>query len=306
MNRRNRTVLVLLAAVALASVASYLVYRTISRMPVREVEVASVQVAVAAENLPMGTMLTKDHIKLVGWPTANQVPGAFASVDGVVGRGLIQGVATNEPLTESKLAPVEAGAGLSPSIPAGMRAMSVRVNDVVGVAGFVLPGSRVDIVLTLSGRENSISRVVLSNVQVLTAGTKYDQDAAKNGQPIATRVVTLLLTPDDAEKMALAESAGSITLVLRNPLDMVPTDTKGARLAALMGAPDPPPIVRPDNTGRPRVFTPKKPVEAAPPPPKPYSVETIRAAKRGQEEVAVDIKRDESPKDDSKKDEDKN
>ena len=169
-------------------------------MPVREVEVASVQVAVATENLPMGTMLTKDHIKLVGWPSANQVPGTLPFVEAVVGRGLIQGVATNEPLTESKLAPIEAGAGLSPSIPAGMRAMSVRVNDVVGVAGFVLPGSRVDVVLTLHARENAVSRVVLSNVQVLTAGTKYDQDAAKNGQPIATRVVTLLLTPKTPKK----------------------------------------------------------------------------------------------------------
>ncbi len=306
MNRRNRTLLVLLAAVALASVASYLVYRTVSRMPVREVEVASVQVAVATENLPMGTLLTKDHIKLVGWPSANQVPGTYPSVEAVVGRGLIQGVATNEPLTESKLAPIEAGAGLSPSIPAGMRAMSVRVNDVVGVAGFVLPGSRVDVVLTLNARENAVSRVVLSNVQVLTAGTKYDQDAAKNGQPIATRVVTLLLIPEDAEKMALAESSGGITLVLRNPLDTLPTDTKGARMAALMGAPDPPPVVKPDNSGRPRVMAQKKPPVEVAPAPKIYSVEAIRAAKRSEEVVKDDIKKDESPKDDSNKDEDKN
>ena len=81
MNRRNRTLMVLLVAVLVASAASFLVYRTISRMPVREVEVASVQVAVAVENLPMGTMLTKDHVKLVGWPSANQVPGAYPSVE---------------------------------------------------------------------------------------------------------------------------------------------------------------------------------------------------------------------------------
>ena len=114
MNRRNRTLVVLLVAVALAGAASYAVYRTISRMPVREVEVASVQVAVAAENLPMGTMLTKDHVKLVGWPSANQMAGSHPSVESVVGRGLIEGVSINEPLTESKLAPVEAGAGLPP------------------------------------------------------------------------------------------------------------------------------------------------------------------------------------------------
>jgi pilus assembly protein CpaB len=291
MNRRNRTLLVLLAAVALASAASYLVYRTVSRMPVREVEVASVQVAVAAESLPMGTMLTKDHVKLVGWPSANQVPGAYPSAESVVGRGLILGVSMNEPLTESKLAPVEAGAGLSPSIPAGMRAMSVRVNDVVGVAGFVLPGSRVDVVLTLNARDNAVSRVVLSNVQVLTAGTKYDQDAAKNGQPIATRVVTLLLTPQDAEKMALAESAGNITLVLRNPLDTVPTETRGARMAGLLGAPDPPPVIKNDG-GRPRVVTPKPaPVPAVAPPPAQRTIEIYKAAKRSEEVIKDEDKK---------------
>jgi pilus assembly protein CpaB len=291
MNRRNRTLLVLVAAVALASAASFLVYRTIARMPVREVEVASIQVAVAAENLPMGTMLTKDHVKLVGWPSASQVPGAYPSAEAVVGRGLIQSVSTNEPLTESKLAPVEAGAGLSPSIPAGMRAMSVRVNDVVGVAGFVLPGSRVDVVLTLSTRDNAVSRVVLSNVQVLTAGTKYDQDAARNGQPIATRVVTLLLTPQDAEKMALAESAGGITLVLRNPLDVTPTETKGARMAGLLGAPDPPPVIK-NEGGRPRAVTPKPapaPAIASPPPQR--TIEIYKAAKRTEEVIKNEDKK---------------
>jgi pilus assembly protein CpaB len=290
MNRRNRTLIVLLVAVGLASAASYLVYRTITRMPVREVEVASVQVAVATENLPMGTMLTKDHVKLIGWPSSSQVPGGFPSVDAVVGRGLIQGVSLNEPLTESKLAPVEAGAGLSPSIPAGMRAMSVRVNDVVGVAGFVLPGSRVDVVLTL-GRDAGISKIVLSNVQVLTAGTKYDQDAAKNGQPIATRVVTLLLMPDDAEKMALAETAGDITLVLRNPLDTVPTETRGARMGGLLGAPDPPPVVQ-NVEGRPRVVRPKPvPTTAPPPPPAQRTVEVFKAAKRSEEVIKEEDKK---------------
>jgi pilus assembly protein CpaB len=308
MNRRNRTLVVLLVAVALASVATFLVYRTVSSMPVREVEVASVKVAVAAENLPLGTMLNKDHIKLVGWPASSPLTGAFATPEGLVGRGLIQGVNANEPLTESKLAPVEAGAGVAPTIPAGMRAMSVRVNEVVGVAGFVVPGSRVDVVLVLGGRDTStMSRTVLSNVQVLTAGTKYDQEAAKNGQAIPSRVVTLLLTPDDAEKMALAETAGGITLVLRNPLDTLPTETKGARMAQLMGEPAPPPMVKKDDTGRPRVFTPKRPVADTPPPPQPYHVEAIRAAKRSEEVVKeAIIKQEGQIKEDPKKEDPKN
>ena len=151
MNRRNRTVIVLLLAVVLASGASYAVYRTVANMPVREVEVATLQVAVAAENLAMGTRIEKEHVKLVGWPASNPIQGGFASIDAVLGRGLIEPISANEPLTETKLASLEAGAGLPPSIPAGMRAMSVKVNEVIGVAGFTVPGTRVDVLVTLSG-----------------------------------------------------------------------------------------------------------------------------------------------------------
>src|SRR5690606_24802290 len=123
---------------------------------------------------------------------------------------------------------------------------SVKVNEVIGVAGFVVPGTRVDVVVTLSSGQNidSQSRVVVSNVQVLTAGTKFDQEQARDGKPVPSTVVTLLVTPEDAERIALASAEGSIMLTLRNPLDMEPTETKGTRMAALMGAPDPPPVTR--------------------------------------------------------------
>lgn len=283
MNRRNRTVIVLLVAVLLAGAASYTVYRTISKMPVREVEVATMHVAVAGENLSMGTRITKDHVKIVGWPASNPVQGSFASVDAVVGRGLIQQIAANEPLTEAKLAPIEAGAGLPPSIPAGMRAMSVKVNEVIGVAGFTVPGTRVDVLVTLKDRESSMTRAVVSNVQVLTAGTRYDQEQAKDGKPMPSSVVTLLLTPEDAERIVLAESAGSLMLVLRNPLDVAPTTTHGVRMASLMGAPDGPPVVK-SVKGQKRVVA-QKPVAVAAPAPKIYTVEAIRAAKRTEEVI---------------------
>ena len=282
MNRRNRTLLVLLVAVVVASAASFAVYRAISRIPVREVEVATTFVAVAAEDLPMGTMLTKEQVKLVGWPAANPIQGGFASPDPLVGRGLIQAVKANEPLTESKLAAVGAGAGLPPSIPAGMRAVSVKVNEVIGVAGFTVPGTRVDVLVTLSKGEQSVARAVVSNVQVLTAGTRYDQQQARDGQPIPTTVVTLMVTPEDAERIALAQSTGSIMLVLRNPLDQVPTETRGIKMASLMGTPDPPPVVKAFK-GQPRVVVPPPP---PPPAPKLYTVEAIRAAQR-KEEVVV-------------------
>jgi pilus assembly protein CpaB len=282
MNRRNRTLIVLLIAVAIAGAASYTVFRMIQRIPVREVEVATVHVAVAAQDLPMGTMVTKDHLRIVGWPRANQVEGSFSSAEAIVGRGVIQPISANEPLTESKLAPVEAGAGLSPSIPPGMRALSVKVNEVIGVAGFTVPGTRVDVLVTVPHRDDTITRVVVSNVQVLTAGTRYDQQAAREGQAISSTVVTLMVTPEDAEKITLAQNAGRINLVLRNPLDVLPTDTKGVRMGALTGAPAPPPVVKPGGGGvRPRV--------APAPSPAPSValnvVETFKAGKKSEEVI---------------------
>src|SRR6476620_8362223 len=283
MNRRNRTLIVLLVAVAIASAATYFVYRAIIRIPVRQVEVASVFVAVAAENLPLGTRLTKEQIKVVGWPSSSPVQGSFASPDGLVGRGLIQPVHANEPLTETKLAPIEAGAGLPPSIPPGMRALSVRVNDVIGVAGFTTPGTRVDVLVTLNRGEVSMSRAVVSNVQVLTAGTLYDKEQSKDGKAIPSTVVTLMVTPEDAERIVLAQNSGAIMLTLRNPLDIEPTETKGVRLASLMGPADAAPEVKVQN-GQPRAIRKPAPV-AVPEPAKIYSIEAIRGAKRSEEVV---------------------
>jgi pilus assembly protein CpaB len=282
MNRTNRTLLVFLSSVLVAGVAAFFVYSAVQRIPVREVEVKSYYVAVASKALPVGTMLAPADVKLVAWPAASPVAGGYTKVEDVVNRGLIASVVENEPLTSSKVAVPEAGAGLPPTIAAGMRAISVKVNEVIGVAGFVVPGTRVDLVVTLTDRDQGMSRVVVSNVQVLTAGTKYDQDQAKDGKPVPSTVVTVMVTPEDAERIALAAAQGQIMLTLRNPLDTAPTETKGTRMASLMGAPDPAPVTRVVQGVR-RVVEPPKP--AAPPPPSIYSVETIRAAKRSNEVV---------------------
>jgi pilus assembly protein CpaB len=284
MNRNTRTLLVLAVAVIMAAIASYGVYLAVRSMPVREVEVARAQAVVAARPLNLGAMLTKDDVKLVPWPAANQIPGGFTEIERVVNRGLIVPVAENEPLTERKLAAVGAGAGLPPTITEGMRAVSVKVNEIVGVAGFVVPGTRVDVLVSIEAKDGEpITKSVLSNVQVLTAGTRYDQDrATKEGKPIPTGVVTLLLTPEDAEKLVLATGQGRIMLTLRNPLDTAPTKTAGARRSELLGDVSPPPV---SQTVGGRVVARAAPKPAPPPPPKIYTVETIRAAKRAEEEV---------------------
>jgi len=286
MNRNARLALVLTVALGAAGIASFGVYRVVSAMPVREVEVVSLQAVVAAKPIPVGTVITSDHVKLVPWPARNPVPGSFTKIDAVVNRGAVVEVAENEPLTETKLAPIGAGGGLPPTIPEGMRAISVRTNEVVGVAGFVIPGTRVDVLVVVGkgAKDEAIARAVVSNVQVLTAGSRFDQENAKaEGKPIPATVVTLLVTPDDAEKISLAANEGQIMLTLRNPLDVKPTTTSGAKMASLLGAPAPPPVVK-RVEGR-RVVQAPSPVPAPAPAPQIYTVEAIRGAKRSQESV---------------------
>lgn len=284
MDRRTRTIIVVGIALVAAAMASFAVYAAILKIPVRQVEIATRYVVVAARSMPMGTQIAKDDVKVTAWPSRTPITGGFTKVADVLNRGLIAEVNENEPITESRLAPLAAGAGLPPAIPPGLRAISVRVNEVIGVAGFVVPGTHVDIVVSVRNNNEMMSRVVVSNVQVLTAGTRYDQEEGKQGKPIPSTVVTVLVSPDDAERIALASNEGSITLALRNPLDQNPTVTSGVRTASLMGTPNPEPtpkIVK----GRKVMVTPKPAPPPAPPAPAAYVVEAIRAAKRSEETI---------------------
>jgi pilus assembly protein CpaB len=152
----------------------------------------------------------------------------------VVGRGVITPVRVNEPLLEGKLATKGAGGGLSVTIPEGMRAVSVKVDEVIGVAGFVVPGTRVDVVLTLNprGRGESVTQVLLQNVPTLAAGASTQPDA--QGKPQRVTVITLLVTPDQAETLILAANEGRIQLALRNTLDLATLEPRGARSASLL------------------------------------------------------------------------
>ena len=285
MKRHHRTLVVVVVAVLTAGLASFAVYRAVQQIPVREVEVASMQVVVATEPLPVGTRLHSGHLRIVPWPSRNPVKGSFSEGTPLINRGVIAPIGENEPITETKIAPLEAGAGLPPVIPAGMRAISVRVNEVIGVAGFAVPGSRVDVLVTVDSQganDEPMTRTVVSYVQVLTAGTKYDQEKSKDGKPIPTSVVTLMVLPEDAERIALASNEGKITLALRNPLDVETPDTKGVRLANLMRGTAPEPVIDPVKH---KVVARKPKPEPAPAPPPVYTVETIRAAKRGAEVV---------------------
>jgi pilus assembly protein CpaB len=168
-----------------------------------------------------------------------------------------------------------------------MRAISIRVNEVIGVAGFVLPGNHVDVITVIAPTENDkerISRVVVSNVQVLTTNTLYDQEAArKDARAVRSTVVTLMVLPIDAERIALAQAEGQLMLTLRNPLDVEPTVSPGVRRAVLFASPGPAPA--PSSAPRVRRVAAPAPVVVAPAPVAPirYTVETIKAAKRSEE-----------------------
>jgi pilus assembly protein CpaB len=279
-----RTLIVVTVAVVVATLATLAVYRAVRQVPVRQVEAPSTPVVVAARRLPVGTMLTRADVRTAAWPASHPIEGGYATVDDVLERGLLADMVENEPVTPEKLAPAEAGAGLPPIIPAGMRAMSVAVNEVVGVAGFVTPGNHVDVVATMSRDENSVSRVVVSNIKVLASGTRFDQERSRSGEAMQTTVVTLLVTPEDGERIALASVEGRLHLTLRNPLDRDRTQTSGVRVAALFSGIDPPPPPKVVKAVRPPA-----PAAEPPPPPPPvtriYTVEAIRAAKRSEEVV---------------------
>src|SRR5919204_6669603 len=199
---RIRVFVVLVLAITAGGALAFGTYNYMQKaQTTRTVSLPTRPVIVAAADLDIGAELTREDVRIIEWP-ANSVPsGAFSTADQVVGRGLIYPVIQNEPILPMKLASKEAGAGLPPAIPPGLRAVSVRVNEVIGVAGYVLPGTHVDVVATVSPTEKQndmTSKVILSNVLVLAAGTKIEKDAER-GKPVAVNVVTLLVNPEEAE-----------------------------------------------------------------------------------------------------------
>lgn len=271
---RTRMLVVLLVALLVGGGLAYATYDYMQNMPVRTVEVPTQPVVVARSNLALGSALEAADLRVVDWPAASVPDGVFDSVSSIEGRGLVASVTRNEPILPVKLAPEGAGSGLPPIIPTGKRAVSVRVNEVIGVAGYVLPGDHVDVVATASPTnrpEDMTSKLVLSNVEVLAAGTRLEQDVERD-QPIQVTVVTLLVSPEQSERLTLASTEGKIHLALRNPLDLGQPETPG---------------IRPDRLLADRRPAPKAPPRAAPPappppPPPPPTVEVIRGDSREQ------------------------
>ena len=281
---RIRVFVVLVLALTAGGVLAFGTYNYVRNVPVRTVTTPTRSVVVAATDLEIGTELTREDLRLIEWPIAAVPQGAFADSKEVIGRGLIMPVVQNEPILPMKMASKEAGSGLPPAIPPGLRAVSVRVNEVIGVAGYVTPGTRVDVVATVNPgnqQQDITSKVILTDVQVLAAGTRLEKLGDRD-KPVPVTVVTLLVDPDEAERLTLASSEGKIQLALRNPLDKDRPVTRGVRPALLLGTA--PPVPRTSSRRVPGSAPQALAVAVVPPAP---TVEIIRGDKRAHEIVRV-------------------
>lgn len=271
---RKRLLMIGILALALGAFVSTLVYKNLqSKGPTME---AGVDAVVAANDIQVGSKVEEHDVHLVKFPATSLPAGAYAKRSQVLGRGVVVPIAKGEFVLPSKLAPENAGAGLPSLIPPGMRAVSVRVNEVVSVAGFVTPGTRVDVLLTgtPNGGSEQQTTTVLQNVAVIASG--HTLERTSTGEAQNTPVITLLVSPDDAQRLTLASTEGHIQLSLRNPLDTKQEDVAASNAKGLYkgGTPMTPPPA-------PHIHTIKKKVEAPPPPaPTDIGVEVYQGDKK--------------------------
>lgn len=287
----RRFLLVLALSLVFALIVSTVFYRMSagSGTSARSEPTDQKDIVIAAKPLGVGTTIKAADLRLGKMP-ANQFPkGAFSSIEEVIDRPVVSNILLDEPLLDGRLAPRGSGSGLAPTIPIGMRAVTVRVTDVAGVAGFVLPGLRVDVLVTgrPPGGDGNITTTCLQNMLVLSSGQTMQADP--RGQPINTPTVTLLATPDQAEILTLAGNSGSIQLVLRNGSDNEIQKTAGREVGELYGRGRVKPGANPSPARpRPRPKVEEK-VAAAPPPPPPPPPEVIviRGNAKSVERVAI-------------------
>src|SRR5579863_4010181 len=266
----KRLLSVLAFALVVSAIASVILYRVVASKLAVSAKPATAQVVVATHNLDVGTLLKDLDVRTVDW-NGEQPKGAFLNAADVVGRGVVETIYEGEPILDTRLAAKGAGAGLAATIPTGMRAVTIRVNDVVGVSGFVRPGTRVDVLIAgnppgAGSSLGTVSKTLLQNMEVLSAGQDIQKDA--EGKPVSVPVVNLLVTPEQAEILSLASSETRIQLVLRNPLDTDTVKTPGTAVANLFtgahGLPEAKPAPKP--VAKPVVAAASKPITVQAPP----------------------------------------
>jgi pilus assembly protein CpaB len=291
MDRRFLTVLGVSLVFALVVSSVFYQMTAHSGSSSKAAESTQKDVVVATRPLGVGVMVRASDIKVVKIPGDAFPKGAFAKVEDVLERPVISNILLDEPILEGRLAVRGSGLGLAPTIPVGMRAVSVRVNDVAGVAGFVIPGMHVDVLVTGKppNGEGDMTSTCLQNILVLSAGQTIQPDA--RGQAMPAPTVTLLVTPDQAETLTLAGADGKIQLVLRNSSDQTMEKTPGRYVGELYTGQRQPvkPVPVAAAPARPRTVVVVKEAPAAPaapaPPPPPDQVVVIRGNVRSVETI---------------------
>ncbi len=263
---RDRMLLGLGAALVVAILASTYVYR---HLPKGGTAAKQVQVVVAAGPLKLGQLLTASDVNLMDWPEGMQPAGSFSRKEDCVGRAVLVPLVQNEVILDQEVAKPGEGAGLPVTIPAGMRAVSVGVDDVVAVAGFVTPGTVVDVLVTGTGPAGPITRTILEHTRVLAVGQQLQTE---NGKPQSAPVVTLLVTPEDGEKLTLAASDGRIHLALRNTVDAADANPPPVFGSNIFQGTAPP-------VAAPRAIVSKPAPKVAPPAPAPFVMQVIHGDK---------------------------
>lgn len=235
--RNKRLIIALLAAVAFGLVAAISVSQYLARAQAYTKNLN--QVVVAKVEIPVGSRIIAEQLTVAQFPRNVTPEGAFGTMDKLIDRVAVVRIGAREPVTESRLAPVGAAGGLSSVIPEGFRAMTVKVDEVVGVSGFIMPGTLVDVVVVTAppkatGQEEMISKIVLQNIKVLASGQNIDKPKNDREVERSIRAVTLQVTPEQAEKLALAASEGRLQLVMRNSVDQGDEVTPGANKSTLL------------------------------------------------------------------------
>lgn len=231
--KNTRALLMMLVSLILGLIAVAVAGKWINE----QTRVDASTVFVAARDIDAGTRLTFDMLKKTDWPSGSIPAGSFKEIEQLENRVLKTHLVTGEPVLESKLAPVGTSGGLSGVIAEGKRAITVRVNDVIGVAGFALPGNQVDILVSAKDEnKNPFSKLVLEQILVLAIAQDVGRDDTK---PKVVTAVTLEVTPEQAETLDLARSIGTLSLVLRNQVDGNHVDTNGRRIQDLLKRPAP-------------------------------------------------------------------
>ena len=271
---RSRLFMIGGLALVLGLLVSYPVYNRLRTSGGANNE-PGVDIVVAVNDLQVGAKLEDRDVRLARFPLSVVPPGAFTKKTQVIGRGVVLPVSKGEFILPGKLAAANAGSGLPSLIPPGMRAVSVRVNDVVSVAGFVQPGSRVDVLATgnQGGGNDRQTTTVLENVAVIAVGKNLERNPIGDTQ--SAPVITLLVSPDDGQRLTLASQEGRIQLALRNPLDTRREQIGATRASSLY-----PGVVPPVTQTKPRTHRTTLPVTVMPP--SAYAVETIRGSKRDE------------------------